>query len=388
MRCVIVRAALIVVAVGGACGQGKPSGGAIASSGDDAGAIDAAIDPQLRGDLEALARARLAALVAEAPPLEDDGVAIPAIGPCARLDPAAGAKVAAEVARWIARTHPGHRIVMDTPDVVLGCADPAGVIVDAHADLAGRGRRTGWWWTLRVRGAAIEVLAAASGLAVEDYTDEWDLHTTQRTLVIADLDGDGTREPLIGKNVHEGNAPASYTLFASSMAGAIPIGSHDGDVGIATLPSTEPGVVVALAGNDDRELYRCVTGPVPWSICPAAERARRHADARAAAQALVAAATPPDRDELDRMLALLDVPDAARAALVARTRPTTAREAIEDFVAARQDARRARTAVEQQAAADAVADRLARALRGALGEAYCPAATAGERKILVANLVR
>ncbi|MCE9577984.1 MAG: hypothetical protein K8W52_32935 [Deltaproteobacteria bacterium] len=383
-----MRTALIAMGVCAACGRGAEPGGAPVAVEDDAGVSDAGADPQLRGEVVALARARLAALTAEAPPLDDEDGALPALGPCTRPAPAARAALATAITRWALRTHPGQRFVLDGPDLRVGCDDPGGVIVDVHADLVGRGRRTGWWWTVRVRGAQIDTLAATSGMAVEDYTDEYDLHTSHDTLVIADLDGDGAREPLIARNVHEGNARSSYTVLVPGKAGPVAVGTHDGALAVATLPSPEPGVVLALGGLDVRAAFRCVTGPAPWASCPAAERVQRHVRARAIAGALIDRPDAPDRDELDRDLALLDVPTATRAALVARARPTTPREAIEDFVARREDDRSGRTPAEQGAAAAAVAHKLGAAISGALGEVPCPAAMAGERAILVPTLAR
>ncbi len=361
-----------------------PADAATASDAVDAGPP---LATDLRLELAALAarrRAELDALVPEPPSSTTDHLA--ALAFCPRPTAAELAALRARVSAWIDRAAPSERQREDSiGSFAAGCAEAAGVVVDVQADLYDRGardrfaagvRRHGHWWTLRVGAGSIDVIAHVRGIARDDFM-EWSWIQTSATLVLADLDGDGLLEPLLVRDAHEGGATSETTLSVAVVAGVRDVGHHAGSIGLARWqpPPGEGVVVVALAGSaGSRTIFRCVDAAPTWHACPASALAERHDRALEAIRVLNGGLPhgTPDRELVEHLLAVLDIPADQRAALVARSpiAPVSVlgRRLLVDRVATRWT----RTAAEQAAILRATEDAVAHRMREALGETPCP----------------
>src|SRR5262249_54561710 len=157
---------------------------------------------------------------------------------------------------------------------------------------------------------------------------------------MVDLDHDGTLDPIVAKDEHEGGARPNFTIFAGPGRPLHAVGSNDGDVALARVqPAAIDGIVVVALRTSatPRTLYRCVGGGATWTSCPAAARAQRLDDALAAADALVdhPAQLLADREQLGDLLALLDVPAARKAALLGQADASSASQLIARYLRAR-----------------------------------------------------
>lgn len=368
-------------------------------------AIDAGppLPTDLRPELASLAarrRAELDALVPEPPTSTVDHLA--ALSPCTRPTAVELATLRARVSAWIDRTAPTERQREDSIGTfAAGCTEPAGIVVDVQADLYDRRardpfaagvRRHGHWWTLRVGTTSIDVIADVRGTASVDFM-EWSSIQTSETLVLADLDRDGAVEPLIVRDAHEGGGEANVTLSIGGVSGVRVVGHHPGSIELARRqpPSGDGVVVVKLAGNGPRRaIFRCVDDAPTWHACPASLLGERHDRALDATRVLNGGLPhgTPDRDLVDRLLSLLDVPADQRAALVARSpvAPVSVlgRRLLVDLV----QTRWTRTADEQAASLTAAETTLAHRLREAHHETPCLAATEREHDRAFAAIER
>ena len=373
---------LLLAALGAPAAAGAPTG------------------PSPADRLVAFARIRIAALEAAVPLRVQpwDGF-LTALGPCTRPSPEARVAVQDRIEAWIDRTYPAEKRDLGTPDepqawggLQFGCVERAGLVVDVQADLVGRaGRRAGHDWTLRVKPGSIEVLGKATGTAIDDVM-EWAPIETVGTLALVDLDRDGLLDPILARDSTEGGGAPNVTLQVGTGRGRNlrAVGHHHGAIDVAAVqPGLADGIVVVHlepSFMEKRTFYRCVRAKGPWTVCPASEAAQRRDEAIAAAKQIVErpGALFADREELAATLALLEAPEPLRAALLAEARPTTPAAEIERFVRRLDAPREARTDDEQEVVADAAAKRLTEALRGALAEARCPAASEAERKAAAA----
>jgi hypothetical protein len=374
-----------------------PGKGAAPRAQPAAATIDAAAPPapDLAKQLATLGARRKTELEAATPRRQPVEGEISALGPCTRPTAAEQAAIETRVHAWIAHVEPRAHVDADAiSGLRFGCVEPAGVTVDAQADLTyAPSRRTGWWWTLRVTPRAIDLVSSASGCALIDCM-EWSDEQSVSTIAEADLDHDGTFDLVLGRDHHEGGAHPHITALSVVGAAAHPseLGEHADVVELARWqpPPSEATVVLALTTRsaDAPTIYRCVTAGPVWTACPAAERARRVDEAIDAADELAtgAAAFAADRDRLADALALLDVPQAERDALIAEAAPSSFAAIVARFAHDRAAVVAGRTAAEQEAVAAAADARLASKIRDALGEPACASPSPAERRAATAAI--
>lgn len=359
---------------------------------DAAVAMDAAwvADPALVAELQLIAKQRLDALHGERPdhdvepvPGRDDveeRLLIPVLGTCARPSTEERAKLARRVEAWIKRRHPrARRVDGEIGNVSFGCVERDGIVIDAQADLETGRSRVGWWWTMRVTDAKIEVIEETSGCAVVDCM-EWSDVASVQTLVLADLDGDGTRDPIIVRDRHEGGAARRLDV----IVGKTVVGRVEGELSLPPLQPLPPtrAILVSVDAAYGEQVYRCITATGPWSYCPAAEEATLRVRQLAAAEALGASASAmlDDHDALADVLETLGVGDRER--YLAAAAPSPLASEVRVFVKQRGAATAHLTVEEREAARLVAAQWHGAALLELLGHAPCPAADkAGEARI-------
>jgi hypothetical protein len=209
---------IVVVAACSTPARPVPVGGepvVVAAEPIDAGvAVDAAWapDPALVSELHLVAKQRLEELHGERPDHDvepvpgrddvDERLLIPALRSCPRPSMDERAEITRRVEAWIRRRHPrARRVDGEIGNVSFGCVEAGGIVVDAQADLETGRSRVGRWWTLRVTPTKIAVIEETSGCASVDCM-EWSDVASVQTFVLADLDGDGTRDPIILRDRH------------------------------------------------------------------------------------------------------------------------------------------------------------------------------------------
>jgi hypothetical protein len=219
--------------------------------------------------------------------------------------------------------------------VVFGCQDRSGIVVDVSFDrIDGSGQRTGVWQVVRASAASstatVTILAEYAGTSTE-YFMEWAHEVMLRTLVLADIDRDGTRDVVIASDEREGGAPhhdVTLSVWLSHDRRIAKLGTFDDFVTVARTWSVAPFVLAierhGAGGDGDRTRYRCLESTGVVDLCPAV------ADARHVGRMLEIAAwfasgheyepgtSPvPDRELLAGLLAELGVARPARASLLA-----------------------------------------------------------------------
>ncbi|MEO8702258.1 MAG: hypothetical protein ABI867_19595 [Kofleriaceae bacterium] len=345
----------------------------------------AVVPPDVTATLKALGAKYLAAHPAAAETTD-----IRALGPCKRPSTAERAAITRRVQTWIDRTSAG--VERRDPDPMLavsfGCVEAAGIVVGAQEDrrLVKSSRTSGYdvghWWTLRVSRDAIRVLAHTGGTAMDNFM-EWASETSRATIALADLDRDGTLDPITVVRDHEGGSIASIVsvdVTPSRSGTLVHVATFADRVEPAALQPASPSGPVALAiweHEGDRTHYRCIGPTLALTVCPASIAARRGDTALAAARRLQQLVTTPDREDLAELLAAIDVPAADRIALVAAAPVTPPVDSVTRRIAAFVHPVDERTSVERRADAERAAQATFAAVRTDLGIAAC-AAVAGD----------
>ncbi|MCE9576646.1 MAG: hypothetical protein K8W52_26095 [Deltaproteobacteria bacterium] len=404
------RLAAVLGAVVLGCGGRAISPGSGAPIGGVASAVDAALPAPSPPLIGADVKARLAELAhravgsqAPAPPDAGSGdeasAEIPAFGPCTRPTAGEQAALRTRITAWSTRPAPGMRAAGDLGPLAFGCMDHGAIIVDASRVV--RGGLLGVWWVLRVTPGAITIVDRMEG-DPPDQWGEWAAENTVRTLALVDLDGDGTLDPVRRRTRHEGGSVhADHELVIGDAPGTV-VGGANSDLGLAAdqPPPGEHTLLVYAARHPTSDpppvpQLRCVTTAATWSRCPLADAGQRAADRAAAAELAI---NEPDvlladPGLLDEQLAVLGVPAAERAPLLAYATPGTSAfaTAIAKAIRTLNTARAARTNSEQAAVDDGARAALGGALRAALGEPACPAPTAAQAtaaRVAVARWIR
>jgi hypothetical protein len=389
--------ALVILAVGCGSKEAPPTAAPTLAAAPSPGSATASATPGAPGALDAAAAAaQLAAIGARAqaalaaadpaPPPDDENAprVILALGPCTR--PTADEKAAlvkrldAWTAHAIARAKPTGAL----DDVAFGCMDHGAIIVDTSRDVRVGGSDQGHAWTLRVTPTAITIVDHMQGDARATWM-EWAAENTVATLALVDLDGDGVLDPVWAEQEHEGGASASeYTIKTGAPPG-VTVASVHGDIYIPTKqPAPDERALVLELETHGVEVHRfvCVTAAPRAGACPAAAAATHAAAQLAAATRLVedTGAVLADRGLLDELLALLEVPIAERAPLLAyaAAHGSAFDAVIAKFVRARHAAHDARAGDEQVTLEQRAAADLTGVIRTALHEPACPAPTAAQ----------
>lgn len=344
-----MRRAAVLVMVG--CSSPTPPPSPITSTLPAAPAdapVVSAVRIDLGAELKAIATARVPKPIAYVdpgiypPPVEV--AMLPAFGPCTRPDDSEQAKLRARVEAWVRTSYPleGFDKEGGVTAIGFGCVDRAGVIVDITVDtwLKKQQRRVapgeappgfeistppsrGRWLTVRVAPAGVTTLIETTGIP-STHGGEWAWKTTQKTLALADLDRDGVFDVI---SVHEewdvGNVHHHLGLTTVLGTGAKATFGTFGDyVELAPQPRDANRAVVIRIKDDriHRVILRCVDGSAKLATtCPELPAAQRLVDAELAAETLAGAPvrTDFDRDEVTELVALLEVPEPKRAALIA-----------------------------------------------------------------------
>jgi hypothetical protein len=344
--------------------------------------VDAAPDPD--ADVKAFGARARADLERRYPALAGDaaGGEIPSLGSCRRPDAAERQALRALVAPGVADDELEH--------IAYGCVERGDVVVDVAFDTTGaNNRRTGVWRIVRANAAtaAAATLATYSGTSIQDFM-EWADEVTVATLALVDVDGDGVRDVVIARRRHEGGSSSSETelsLWRSRDGRVVPIGTFGGaraDVRVARGSGRALVLAFERARDDNAGAavwYACVDprGGVRFA-CADGARARRIARRLEIAAALADGAYAPlDRDRAAELFAELDVPAAARRALLAALPPATP-----EVLVAR-EIERVLAPVDPETPV-APPDPRPAALARLLGDAPCAPASAAESRRLAA----
>ncbi len=327
----------------------------------------------------------------EGPRMDDADAEIPANGPCLRPTAAEKAALATRLEAWSVRAVRYHVDWDRFGPIGFGCVERGGLVVDVSRHVNHRAHQRGHWWTLRVSPRAIEVLDHVEGDSM-DYWSEGSRENYLRTLMLVDLDGDGALDPVRARVEHEGSAPYDEVVVTTG-ARPLAVGHAVGAVWVAS-PQPPPTARTLVLGievqGEDRVVFRCVTSASAWAPCPAAAPAERIAARAEAASQLVSATSDvlDDPELLAAHLALLEVPEATRAPLLAEawTRTTPFDAVIARFRRGLDDGPRRRTVDEQAVLDQRARAALTRSIRAALGEPACPPATAAQRRAATAAI--
>jgi hypothetical protein len=248
---------------------------------------------------------------------------MPAVGPCTRPSAVERTAIRDRVLAWVKRETPGETDFVGglLLNVRFGCVEAGGIVVDAYAERFAKGYRgempnSGHWWTLRITPRAITTLAALHGLAVASFNGA-SRQSYTATLGLADLDRDGTLDPVIVASTREGASPhrdVELSIALSKVAMTRPIASFRGEVEF--MGGVVGGAVVVRIADDAGYRYPCIDTPLALASCREAVAVRHRDDQIAAAAELVRATELPDRRDLAAKLVLLDVPVATQAPLV------------------------------------------------------------------------
>ena len=258
------------------------------------------------------------------PPYTPDPLAI---GPCVR--PTDTERTALQ--RVIAAASPGARAA----SVMLGfgCQDPGGIVVDVSYDRAARGSdREGVWRVVHVAGTRVTTLAELTRRLARD-PDDFGASTNRsdvKTLALIDLDGDGTHDPILVRNLEE-NARHDVELAVwSSLHRTASAWITVPRVISVTVPPGQAGIPLVLHfatyHEDLPTAYRCLAADGTLDRCPAIDAYRHRDEVVRIAEAFAAADFGVLDHEIDRELlgALLDtlaIAPAERASLVAALEP-------------------------------------------------------------------
>lgn len=305
----------------------------------------------------------------------------------------------------------------DSLSLRFGCVEPMGVVVDVSYE---HGQR-GVWKVVRASSTApdarVTTLSRIAGTAT-DYWMEWVNEATLHTMVLVDLDNDGTRDPLIALNEHEGGAMSNHvtlSIWLSLPEKLLQLGQIQDYVGVLEQPWISGGALVLTI---DREFppaprrYRCVNQAGRLDLCRAITEARRFDRAIAIASGLTQRLTYPaldpwedlstddggsdrtstelpDRDRLDLLLRDVGATPAERARLVAMVAPTApeVRVAREIALALQQVELPTRPRKFGELVEPAPVDPRHRELNALLGDDTCPTTTA-KRATITAQLKR
>ena len=258
---------------------------------------------------------------------------IPAIGSCARPTAAERDALTKRVTRGIDPEDIGR--------VAFGCKEPSGIVVDVAFDKVDhqvdRTARTGVWRVYRASAAAstatLTKLYEYEGTSIQDFM-EWANEVIVFTQLLADIDGDGTLDAVIGSDQHEGGArhhDLTLRLWRSRDRRIADLGTYD-DTASLIVGSRAPVMLVAARMRPDgsQELrYRCVSAAGAVEICPAVAQARHIGRMAEIAGWFVGGheyepmkSALPDRELAAQLLTELEIPASAQARLVAKMPPT------------------------------------------------------------------
>ncbi|MEO8550422.1 MAG: hypothetical protein ABI678_10625, partial [Kofleriaceae bacterium] len=301
---------------------------------------------------------------------------IPAAGTCVRPTEREKKALGGRVASWIDESFPAE--IADAADVLsisFGCKDRDGLVVAAHADRATKQKSTlSRWFILRI-GAQLDSLVEIQSSSTDTWM-EWSQERRLDALALADLDGDGARDLVYSMTDHEGGATGSswnVSALVAKRATAVVAFSGLLDVEIA-----DGAPVLALGGDFDQRIYRCIDKDLQLASCAAVDTVRHRAHLFELAQqyAGITGADLVDLEQLVADLAELGVGKADRERLATDVRLPTATERAQRHV----------TAFVAKLDADAdlatlqgkphgLAENYFADLRGQLGDTACPAAT-------------
>jgi hypothetical protein len=259
-----------------------------------------------------------------------NGVEIPSLGPCMRIDDDARIALRKRVVAWINTTTAATDVEdreAEELEIRYGCSEPSGIVVDVHLDRLSRTSKlrahvdVGRWWVLRVGDRSVRVLGETTSKAIATLGESESV-TTQTVLGLTDLDRDGTMDPVLAVTEQGGGVVGNVALrVASSKQGKTVFVATFGDsVELARVQGQAQGPLVLEISNRGAFAFRCVDETLQLVHCNEAVAARRARGALEAAQYLRFARVTPDREHLAELLALVGIPDADRRRLLAACR--------------------------------------------------------------------
>jgi hypothetical protein len=339
--------------------------------------------------LRVLAKKKRDALAASFPALmEKDSPDIPAPEPCKRPAEAQQKAIANVVSAWIA-AQPGMQRSVQVMNTRFGCVEPAGVVVDAQADVLNPQDRSGHWWILRIKDQAVEVLAHERGAAVNDFM-EWTQETMLVTVGLADVDGDGTRDVVAAVIHHEGGAYHSETGLRTILSRShktVTFPDLADTVGMPHAQYHRPGAPLVIEIHEvhrgdepDQSFYRCIGTGTVLGRCDAIRTVTHAVMGWSVATTWADEHTTviPDRDQFAEQLAALDVSAGERAALLANAWEPDRIELLMRRIGRVVHPDDDRTSFERSAAATAEAEAWSAKLRDVLGVKSCSLASAAK----------
>jgi hypothetical protein len=321
---------------------------------------------------------RILAALPPPPPYTPDPLAV---GPCERPTEAERTTLRRAIAASTKEGRPASLMLG------FGCKDRDGIVVDVSYDRATRGtHREGVWRVVHVDGTAasarVMTLVELTRLLASDPDDGFGMdHTDVKTLALIDLDGDGSHDPILVRNLdtfsrHDGVELAVWFSMRRTLTPSIRL-SQVFSIDVPPAQANLPLVLrIRTYAGDLPIAYRCVEADGTLDRCPAIEEVRRRDRVEKIAQDFANSATGVFDDKIDRellaeLLDTLAVAPTERSALLAALEPGRP-----EIHVMRELAR-----VRASRADDALIylpDPRPTALRALLGDTPCTPATAAE----------
>lgn len=332
---------------------------------------------------------RILASLPPPPPSTLDPVAV---GPCVR--PTADERTT--LGRAIAATTPGAR-----PGSLMlgfGCKDPGGIVVDVAYERAASGKRVDGVWRIvhadaATAGAHVTTLAEVVRLLASSPDDVVDQRKVS-TLALIDLDGDGSLDPIVARDLATSmHRDIELAVWLSTRRSMTAMGTVL-DVVSIDVPHDQasPPLVLRIRpfAPDLHVTYRCVEAGGTLDRCPAIAKVRRRDEGVEIAQKFASSTYSAygnlhglqelDRELLAEFLDTLAIPRDERTSLLALLPPGRP-----EILVAREIAR-----VRASRADDALLQRpdpRPATLLALLGDARCTPATAAATAAARAKIV-